>query len=224
MQNTKSAAMPLPARYVLTPLVGAQNLSRIRTLTSKITQVCQDICDIKLRQLLITRSDEEPNNITNSTLTNQSDCKDTWGSYKTRPETLDIHEGHAEGDNDYAYKTSNHHELSNQDSLQCRDTYLPQRLPKPSGMTPKPLPFPNPSEASETSSSLPASLSSPPKKDNNKPVALLMYTKSPFLSWALCLAPTKKNGRVEPAEELEMREGAGLMRGGASPCLEFCKG
>ena len=30
------------------------SLSRIRILTSKITQVCQDIRDIKLRQLLIT--------------------------------------------------------------------------------------------------------------------------------------------------------------------------
>ena len=40
-------------------------------------------------------------------------------------------------------------------------------------------------------------------------------------SHTLCLAPTKKNGRVEPAEESEMREGTGLMRVGASPCREF---
>ena len=39
-------------------------VSRIRILTSKITQVCQDIRDIRLRQLLITRSDNKPNSIT----------------------------------------------------------------------------------------------------------------------------------------------------------------
>ena len=33
--------------------------------------------------------------------------------------------------------------------------------------------------------------------------------------------PAKKNGGVEPAEELEMREGTGLMRAGVSPCQEF---
>ena len=48
-----------------------------------------------------------------------------------------------------------------------------------------------------------------------------MYMESPTLSWSLCLAPTKKNGRAEPAEELEMREGIGPMREEASPCLEF---
>ena len=48
-------------------------LSRIRILTSKITQVCQDICVIKLRWLLITQSEKEPNVITNNILTNQSD-------------------------------------------------------------------------------------------------------------------------------------------------------
>src|ERR1700743_769561 len=100
----------------------------------------------------------------------------------------------------------------------------PQPQPTPSGMTPEPLPFPDPSEASEMSSSLPASLSSPPKKDNNEPTALSMYTERPILSWALCLAPAKKNGGVELAEELEMREGTGLIKGGASPCLEFDRG
>ena len=199
----------------------ATSLSQIRILTSKITQVCQDIRDIKLRRILVTQSDKEPNVITKHILTNQSDHKDTWGSNRNRPGTLDIHEGHAEDDNDYAYRTPNHHELGNQDSLQHHDTYPPQRLPKPSGMTPEPLSFPDPSEASETSSSLPASLSSPLKKDNIKPVASSMYTERPVLSWALCLAPTKKNGGAEPAEESEMREGTELMRGGASPGLEF---
>ena len=88
-------------------------------------------------------------------------------------------------------------------------------------MTPEPLPFPDPSEASEKSSLLPASLLSPLKKDDNEPVTLLMYMERPNPSWALCLAPAKKNGRVELVEELEIREGTGLMKGGASPCLEF---
>ena len=44
------------------------------------------------------------------------------------------------------------------------------------------------------------------------------------LSWNLCLAPTKKNGGVELEEELEMREGTGLMKGAVSPCLEFGRG
>ena len=88
-------------------------------------------------------------------------------------------------------------------------------------MTPEPLPYPDPSEASKTSSLLPTSLSSPPKKDDNKPDASLMNTERPNLSWNLSLVPAKKNGGVEPAEELEMREGTGLMMEGASPCLEF---
>ena len=88
-------------------------------------------------------------------------------------------------------------------------------------MTPEPLPYPDPSEASETSSSLPTSLSSPLKKDNNELVALSMYMERPDLSWSLDLAPAKKYGRVEPAEESEMREGIGLMREEASPCREF---
>ena len=36
--------------------------------------------------------------------------------------------------------------------------------------------------------------------------------------------PAKKNGGVELAEELEMREGIGLMRKVVSPCLEFGRG
>ena len=59
---------------------------------------------------------------------------------------------------------------------------------------------------------------SPPKKDDIKPNASSIYTERPDLSWSLCLAPAKKNGRVEREEELEMREGTGLRRGGASPC------
>ena len=88
-------------------------------------------------------------------------------------------------------------------------------------MTPEPLPCPDPSEASETSSSLPTSLLSPPKKDDIEPVTSSIYMERPDLSWNLDLAPAKKIGGVEPAEESEMREGIGLMREGASPCLEF---
>ena len=88
-------------------------------------------------------------------------------------------------------------------------------------MTPEPLPYPDPSEASETSSLLPASLLSPLKKDDNELIASLMYTERPDLSWNLCLAPAKKNGRVKPAEESEVREGTGLMKEEASPCREF---
>ena len=88
-------------------------------------------------------------------------------------------------------------------------------------MTPEPLPCPDPSEASETFSSLPTSLSLPPKKDDIELVASSMNMERPDLSWSLDLAPAKKNGGVEPAEELEMREGIGLMTEGASPCLEF---
>ena len=88
-------------------------------------------------------------------------------------------------------------------------------------MTPEPLPCPDPSEASERSSSLPTSPSSPPKKDDTEPVVSSMYTERPDLSWNLCLAPEKKFGGVEPAEESEMREGTGLRREEASPCLEF---
>src|ERR1700743_2035776 len=84
-----------------------ERVSRIRILTSKITQVCQDIRDIKLRRLLITRSDNEPNDITDSILTNQNDCKNTWGSGRSRPDPPDTREDHAEGGNDYAYKTPN---------------------------------------------------------------------------------------------------------------------
>ena len=51
-----------------------------------------------------------------------------------------------------------------------------------------------------------------------------MNTESPDASWNLCLAPAKKYGRAKPEEELEMREGTGLRRGGASPNQEFGRG
>ena len=196
-------------------------MSRIRILMSKITQVCHDIRDIKLRRLLITRSDNKLNNITNHILTNQNDCKNTLGSNRSRPDPPDTHEDHAEGDNDYVYKTPNPLEHDTQNNQEDHGRCPPQLRPAPSGMTPEPLPYPDPSEASETSSLLPTSLLLPPKKDDNEPDALSMYTERPDLSWNLCLAPAKKNGRVEPAEESEMREGTGLMMEGASPCLEF---
>ena len=120
-------------------------MSRIQTLTSKITQICQDIRDIELRRLLITRSKEEPIIITNNILTNQNDHKDTLGSDRSRPETPGIHEGCAEDGNNYIYRTPNRHELGNQDNLQRHDTYRPQWPPEPSGMTPEPLPYPDPS-------------------------------------------------------------------------------
>ena len=164
------------------------------------------------------QSDDKPNDITTCILTNQSDHKDTLGSDRSRPETLDIHEGCAEDDNNYAYRIPNHHEHGNQDNLQHHDTYQPQWPPKPSGMTPEPLPCPDPSEASEIPSLLTTSLSSLLKKDNIEPDTSSIYTESPDLSWSLCLAPAKKNSGVEPEEELEMREGTGLRRGGASPC------
>ena len=85
-------------------------------------------------------------------------------------------------------------------------------------MTPEPLPYPDPSEASGTSSLLPTSLSLPPKKDDTKLIASSMNTERPDLSWNLCLAPAKKNGGVELEEESEMREGTGLMRAEVSPC------
>ena len=196
-------------------------LSRIQLLTSKITQVCQDIRDIKLRRLLITRSDEEPIVITSSILTNQNDRKNTLGSNRSRPDPLDTHEDHAEDGNDYVYRTPNLLEHNIPNNQEDHGRCPPQPLPKPSGMTPEPLPCPDPSEASETSSSLLTSLSSPPKKDDNELVASSMYTERPDLSWNLCLAPTKKYGGVEPAEESEMREGTGLRREEASPCQEF---
>ena len=196
-------------------------MSQIRILTSKITQVCQDIRDIKFRRLLITRSDEEPIVITNRILTNQNDCKNTSGSSRSRPDPPDTHEDHAEGGNDYVYKTPNPLEHDTQNNREDHERCLPQPQPTPFGMTPEPLPYPDPSEASEMSSLLPTSLLSLPKKDDNEPVALSMYTERPDLSWNLCLVPTKKNGGVEPVEESEMREGTGLMMERASPCLEF---
>ena len=196
-------------------------LSRIRILTSKIIQVCQDIRDIKLRRLLVTRSDNKPNDITERILTNQSDRKNTSGSSRSRPDPPDTHEDCAEGGNDYVYRTPNPLEPDTQNNQEDHGRCPPQPLPKPSGMTPEPLPCPDPSEASEMSSSLLTSPSSPPKKDDNEPVASSMYTERPALSWSLCLAPAKKYGGVEPAEESEMREGTGLRRVEASPDLEF---
>ena len=198
-----------------------RDLSRIQTLTSKITQVCQDIRDIKLRRLLITQVDKESNVITKHILTNQSDRKNTWDSGRSRPEPPDIHEDRAEDGNDYVYKIPNPLEHDTQNNQEDHGRCPPQPQPKLSGMTPEPLPYPDPSESSETSSSLLTSLLSPLKKDDIKPITLSMYTERPDLSWTLNLASTKKNGRVEPAEESEMREGTGLMREGASPCLEF---
>ena len=83
-------------------------VSRIRILTSKITQVCRDIRDIKLRRLLITQSREKPNDITNCILTNQSDRKNTWGSDRSKPDPPDTHEDRAEGDIDYVYRIPSH--------------------------------------------------------------------------------------------------------------------
>ena len=199
-------------------------MSQIQILTSKITQVCQDIRDIKLRRLLITQLDKEPNDISNCILTSQSDCKNTWGSGRNRPDPLDTREDHAEDGNDYIYKIPNLLEHNTQNNQEDHGKCPPQPRPIPSGTTPGPLPCPDPSEASETSSSLLTSLSLPPKKDNNELVASSIYTERPDLSWSLCLVPAKKNGGVEPAEESEMREGTGLMREGASPCLEFGRG
>ena len=193
-------------------------LSQIQILTSKISQVCRDIRDIKLRRLLVTRSNDKPNDITKHVLTNQNDHKNTLGSSRSRPDPLDTHEDQAEGGNDYVYKIPNPLEHDTQNNQEDHGRCPPQPWPEPSGMTPEPLPSPDSSEASERSSSLPTSLSSPPKKDDIEPVASSMYTERPNLSWTLDLAPAKKNGRVEPVEELEMREGIGLMREEASPC------
>ena len=51
-----------------------------------------------------------------------------------------------------------------------------------------------------------------------------MNIERPDVSLNLCLAPAKKYGRVKLEEESEMREGTGLVRGGASPNLEFGRG
>ena len=144
-----------------------------------------------------------------------------WVQTKADLRLLGIHEGRAEDDDDYVYRTPNRHKHGNQNNLRRHDTYQPQRPPRPSGMTPEPLPFPDPSEASEIPSSLLTSLSSPLKKDDIEPDASSMNTERPNLSWNLCLAPAKKYSGVEPVEESEMREGTGLMREGASPCREF---
>ena len=193
-------------------------MSRIQILTSKTTQVCQDIRDIKLRRLLITHSDKEPDDITENILTNQNDHTDTWGSNKNKPDPLDTHEDHDEDEIGYAYKIPNRLKLDNQNNREDHEICPPQLRPIPSERTPEPLPCPDPSEVSERSSLPLTSLSSPPKKDDIEPTALSMYTERPNLSWNLCLVPAKKYGRAELAEELEMREGIGLMREEVSPC------
>ena len=164
------------------------------------------------------QSDEEPNVITSKIVTNQNDHKDTLGSNRNKPGTLGIHEDCAEDGSNYIYKTPSLLEPDNPNNQEDHETCPPQPWPTPSRMTPEPPPYPDPSEASETSSSLLASPLLLLKKDDSKPVALSMYTERPSLSWNLCLAPAKKNGGVEPAEESEMREGTGLMKEGASPC------
>ena len=196
-------------------------MSRIQILTSKITQVCQDIRDIKLRRLLITQLDKEPNDITSHILTNQSDRKNIWGSSRSRPDPPETHEDRAGDGNDYVYRIPNLLEHNTQNNQEDHGRCPLQPWPTPSRMTPEPLPCPDPSEASERSSWLPTSLLSLPKKDGIEPDASSMYTERPSLSWNLCLVPAKKNGEVKPAEESEMREGIGLMREEASPCLEF---
>ena len=143
------------------------------------------------------------------------------GSSRSRPDPPDTHEDCAEGGNDYVYKTPNPLEYDTPNNPEDHERYPPQPRPTPSGMTPELLPCPDPSEASEKSSLLLTSLSLPPKKDDNEPVASSMYTERPDLSWSLCLAPAKKYGGVELAEESEMREGTGLRREEVSPCLEF---
>ena len=67
-------------------------------------------------------------------------------------------------------------------------------------MPPMPLPYPDPSEASERSSSLPVSLLLLLKKANIVDAVLSMNTDQPNASWSLCLAPTKKNGRAKLEE------------------------
>ena len=160
-------------------------LSQIQVLTSKITQVCQDIHDIKLRWLLITQLDGESNDITTCVQTNQSDHKNTWGLNRSRPETLDIHEGCAEDGNDYIYNTPNLLEHNSWNNWEDHETCPPQPQPIPSGMTPEPRPFPDPSEASKKSSLPPASLLSLLKKDNNEPNTLSIYMERPRYSWNL---------------------------------------
>ena len=134
-------------------------VSRIQILTSKITQVCQDIRDMKPRRLLVTRSDDKSNDITNNILTNQNDCKNNLGSSRSKPDPPDTHEDCAEGDINYVYRTPNHLELDTQNNQEDHGRCPPQPRSTPSEMTPEPPPYPDPSEASETSSSLLTSLS-----------------------------------------------------------------
>ena len=167
------------------------------------------------------RSEKEPILITGNILTSQNDRKDTWGSNKNKPDPPDIHEGHVENGISYAYRIPNRLELGNWNNREDHGICPPQPRPIPSKTILEPLPYLDPSEVSERSPLPLTSLLSPPKKDNIKPGTSSMYMERPDLSWNLCLVPAKKYSGVKPAEELEMREGIGLMREEASPCLEF---
>ena len=85
------------------------------------------------------------------------------------------------------------------------DTY--QSLPStaPSGTPPLQCPTPCPSKASETSLSFPVLPLLLLKKNNITDTISLMNMDCPNVSWKHLLAPTKKNGRFELAEESEMR-------------------
>ena len=146
------------------------------------------------------------------------------GSDRNKHDPPGKHEGHAEDDTNYVVSTPNHLEHNNQNNQEGHETYPPQLRLKPSGMIPVPHPFPDPSEASEKSSSLPVSPLLPPRKDNIAGPILSMNTVCPENPWKCLCAPIKKNGGFEPVEELEMREGMGLMRGAESPCQEFGRG
>ena len=101
------------------------------------------------------QSEHQSNDITNSVLTNQNDCKDTWDSDRSKPNPLDKHGGHTEGENDYIYSIPNCHELNNQDNPEDHETYPHQLQPEPSKMPPLPCPSSYPSEAFEKFSFLP---------------------------------------------------------------------
>ena len=124
-------------------------MSWIQNLTSKTTQVCKDICDIILRWLLVTCLKQPDNVITKQIQTNQSDHKDTSGSDRNKPGSLDKHRDCAEGDNNYTHSTPNHCKPNNPDTLRDHDTDHHLLLTKPSGMLPLPHPDPYPSETFE---------------------------------------------------------------------------
>ena len=142
-------------------------------------------------------------------------------SGRSKPDPLDKHEGCAEGDTDCVYSTPNLLEHNNQHNQEDHETCPPQLQPKPSGMTPVPHPCSDPSEASEKSSLLPVSPSLLPRRDDIVDPVSSMNMVCPDNPWKCLCEPTKKNGRFEPEEESEMREGLRLMMGADSPCLEF---